>query len=892
MDESIEKDDKIEPSSSKKEYIKREIFDEYHNKEEPLESDLPQDNFVGQMEVKSDLNDMNDELKSNQNISVNPRWPPQNSIFKVSIKSQCDSEVKEEILESNSLEDNFVELSERKKEFCQPSDEFEISQKPSIPSTSKLKVKSASKEEILQSKSFKDYVAGLCKEKSEFSEPINKFLINGCYPKGQKRVFQRNDPAALSIFKSTTLELKPIQTGNKQIQTEKPIQPVNKQVQSKKPEKKFAQLIAEALLNSPRGGLVLSDIYKSISARYSYYKLENKTWQNTLRHTLTTNNNFTKTNEVNNKRIFNHWTFSKNPSQKLFDNMESYTMAVDKEKGAQQSELSTSTVPNDQDCINPIKNGVEIYKYVKGERDLTPINQTTSKKNHACFHDLKCSYCDKYFKLESDLQSHKTIHHKKMELNKTNWNYTAVESPESSEVPKAVIPKQQPDVIHTLEKPYICTFIRPTANSRYKYKCTFCDSSFKLESEVKKHILKFCTNVIIENKMLRHTCSNPPCNIPCTRSTMQYPIEYVHEEKKPYKGSLVHEHGGLQTCAGCGNKFEKKRDLNHHLNKIHKKNLLCKFCSREFKDNSNRWKHMKICKKSDQTTESECYSDTRKEIFGQKVKGVEIYKYEKGKRDLTPIHQTTKSFKDYLAQEKGEQLDTETQIEGEELESNLSEDNFVGLCEIKSEFSETNDEFMENQAISEIDPLEVKTENNSTVDNGNKSFVNCSFFEVETEDNLTVVHENGTIISYDSHKKSFLNCPKLSCNYKSAEKDELANHIASIHQGNIILDKSKNIPDIYQKIHKKQVNFHVDKKVKEQLGFPCPPLNCNFKTLLKNEIKDHMQSVHKRDIDLKKMYEPEVKGRALLSTSKPNVKSQKEILESKSFQDYVDGLIN
>ena len=866
MDGSIEKDEKVEPSSFK--ILKTELFNDYHTKEELLESELPQDSFVGQIEVKSELNDVNDELTNNQNISVNPQWPHQNSISKVNIKSQCNSEIKEEILESKLLDDNFVVVGERKRKFIEPSDEFGSSQKPSIPSTSKLNIKSASKEEILKSKSFKDYVAGLCKEKSEFSEPIDKFLINGCYPKGQKRVFQRTAPAALSIFKSTTVKFKPIQPGNKQVQTEKPSQPVNKQVESKKPEKKFAQLIAEALVNSPQGGLVLSDIYKSISERYPYYKLENKTWKNTLRRTLTTNNNFTKKNEVTNKRIFNHWTFSKNPSHLLFDKMESYAMAVNKEKGYQQSEVPNSTVPmetaNDQDFINPIKNGIEIYKYVKGERDLTPINQTSKSRNYVCFH------CDIYFKLESDLrrhgcEPHKTLSHKKMELNKTKWTYTTIESTEQSEVvPKAEIPKQQPDLIHTLEKPYICTFIRPTANSRYKYKCTFCDSSFKLESEVQKHILKFCTNVIIENKMLRHICSNPACNIPCTRSTMQYPIESVHEGKKPNKGSLVHKHGGLHTCAECGNEFEKKRDLNHHLNKIHKKNRLCKFCSKEFKDNSNRWKHMKICKKSDQTTESECYSDTRKEIlFSQKVKGVEIYKYEKGKRDLTPIHQTTKSFKEYFAQEKGEQLDTKTQIQGEKLESNLSEDNFVGLCEIKSEFSETNDEFMENQALQEIDPLEVQTENNSTV-----------------------LDENGSIISYDCHKKSFINCPSLNCNFKTTEKEELDNHIASIHQGNIItsIDQGNIILDKDINIREKQVIFHVDKKVKKQLGFSCPSLNCNFKTLVKKEIKDHMQSVHKRVLRTRDI--------RFLTTSKPNVKSQKEILVSKSFQDYVAGLIN
>ena len=64
MDKSIEKEDIIEPSSSKMEYIETELFDDYHIKEEPLESDLPQHSFVGQMEVKSELNGVNNELKT------------------------------------------------------------------------------------------------------------------------------------------------------------------------------------------------------------------------------------------------------------------------------------------------------------------------------------------------------------------------------------------------------------------------------------------------------------------------------------------------------------------------------------------------------------------------------------------------------------------------------------------------------------------------------------------------------------------------------------------------------------------------------------------------------------------------------------------------------------
>merc|ERR1712210_8156 len=47
-----------------------------------------------------------------------------------------------------------------------------------------------------------------------------------------------------------------------------------------KPKLTYAELIAEALSNTSEGMLVLSDIYKAISASHPYYRLENPNWQN------------------------------------------------------------------------------------------------------------------------------------------------------------------------------------------------------------------------------------------------------------------------------------------------------------------------------------------------------------------------------------------------------------------------------------------------------------------------------------------------------------------------------------------------------------------------------------------------------------------------------------
>lgn len=73
-----------------------------------------------------------------------------------------------------------------------------------------------------------------------------------------------------------------------------PLFPRALQPEEPKPQHSYIGLIAMAILSSPEGKLVLSDIYQYILDHYAYFRTRGPGWRNSIRHNLSLNDCFIK----------------------------------------------------------------------------------------------------------------------------------------------------------------------------------------------------------------------------------------------------------------------------------------------------------------------------------------------------------------------------------------------------------------------------------------------------------------------------------------------------------------------------------------------------------------------------------------------------------------------
>ena len=90
----------------------------------------------------------------------------------------------------------------------------------------------------------------------------------------------------------------------------------------KKPPYSYAVLICLAILQSPEGKLTLSQIYNWISTHFPFYKPRDASWQNSIRHNLSLNEAFVKTQKsLDGKGHF--WEVKESSAPKFFKGEES-----------------------------------------------------------------------------------------------------------------------------------------------------------------------------------------------------------------------------------------------------------------------------------------------------------------------------------------------------------------------------------------------------------------------------------------------------------------------------------------------------------------------------------------------------------------------------------------
>ena len=85
-----------------------------------------------------------------------------------------------------------------------------------------------------------------------------------------------------------------------------------------KPKMSYAQLIGEAIMHSKERQLTLSELYAEINKRHPYYSLNNKNWQNSIRHNLTLNKSFTKVPRNTTEGRGSYWTMEPGAESVIF----------------------------------------------------------------------------------------------------------------------------------------------------------------------------------------------------------------------------------------------------------------------------------------------------------------------------------------------------------------------------------------------------------------------------------------------------------------------------------------------------------------------------------------------------------------------------------------------
>ena len=431
------------------------------------------------------------------------------------------------------------------------------------------------------------------------------------------------DQCGFSAKSIGSLKLHSRQKHNSEIDTETKVSidpEPNEFNDLKKPKMSYAELIKESLMKNPDVKLTSTDIYKTISASYPYYKMENKDWKNSIRHCLTIYDIFTKLSQDRGS----YWTLTENLSESDLELMEL------SKNGEKEQELNKFpnfyqllvTEVGSKDLLNAFVVKQELPEMVNTEEGQKPIGfcdfeheekealKTDGIRSHMrhieLVHDVHikrqqnsethiCDQCGFQAKSNRSLNLHIRMKHNSENMsesdglpktNKKKCPHCDFEAknlnlhidrkhPEHGEknflcdkCDKSFIFKSsfQYHVKNSCKNSKDCEIMKAKRKEKSKLICTKCGKVYSSTTDLKRHMNSF------HLKLKPFKCTKCPAAF-TWEGSLQYHIKTLHENN-------YEEH----PCSQCDKVFKLNDSLKHHVLSVHEKqfDFKCEFCGKDW----------------------------------------------------------------------------------------------------------------------------------------------------------------------------------------------------------------------------------------------------------------------------------------------------------------------
>ena len=308
----------------------------------------------------------------------------------------------------------------------------------------------------------------------------------------------------------------------------------------------YGTLITEAITNSDKKMLPLSHIYQYIANKYPYFKMENNSWQNSIRHNLSLNKKFMKVDCPGLKR------------------------------GCLWAIVGGAHNVNDADVVEDA---------LKSEID----EGSKAPENHQEV-EVKCIWCNKGFQSKNTLNEHEKTH-------QVETNDTDVDCPSCKESIKVT------DINTHYEH---CSNSSPDG---LEIQCKACGKSFQQYNELVGHMKAHMRAEGVKVPGLYHSCDkcdrrfterarlnlhiraeHDKILYTCSECPMTFKYKYKYYQHK----NISHSSDKRYNCKHCGKRFGHLSQVRSH-ERIHEgPKFQCRFCSKMLRSEGNLVEHERL----------------------------------------------------------------------------------------------------------------------------------------------------------------------------------------------------------------------------------------------------------------------------------------------------------